>query len=713
MPNAAIRRRCLVLATLLAPVLALAQGVDARLATREPGVAPEGDRLLVTLPIVNLGRTEASGVVVTGIRLGGHEILSPRLPLEVGDIPAGEELELALAFRGGGGIPRAAARLEIAGTLRQHGRTRSFELRRRIPPPQPEHGRGTARTVRLKARRVTGGGLPPNHDGVRVEGMNQEQAFPQVEGTPRGIEEPETPAVELEPYAPPPPVEGRRSGSFAPDNPAIGIRAFDLPAVGTLEDGMSAINDPVVFVRGGVTLIDSPPSSPPAALEPGPVEPSGASVDVHGPSGFPQRVVFQTGNLYALFSTDGGASFTRLDPTTIFPLGPTDEGWCCDQNVIYVPSIDRFVWTLLSRGRLAHVEVDLTGKQTRFNGFNTLRVASASPQELISSGGTSWSYFDLTPQSLGLANTGFLDYPDVSFTENYLHVSVDNAYRCKSEGGLIVARVPLAQVAQGGQIVVNFSDPADGRVACLARLAHDVPDAAYWFGHATNSGLRVFEWPDGSPDYSWSTIPIASWTRITKKKKELYQSFTPIGANWLKANTDAVRGATFQGITSSPSAEERRLVVAWNAGRGGAFPQPYVRVVHLRKLTTSLLTLWTAESSQQLWHSDFAFHHAHLATNANGEVGVSVAAGGGGKHEVSAAAGFLGDDTLFVGAESTTSLNRWGDYTAIRRHWPDPKLFFVSDYVLLRRPGRENLPEAVMRMHQNRLFGREIDAAEY
>jgi hypothetical protein len=712
MPNAAIRRRCLVLASLLAPVMASAQGVDARLATREPGVAPEGDRLLVTLPIANLGHAAASEVVVTGIRLAGHQLLTPRLPLEVGDIPAGEEIELALAFRGGGRAASRAARLEVAGTQRRHGRPQPFELRRQVPPWQPEEGRGTARTVTLKAKRVAGGGFPPNHDGFRVEDMNQDQGFPQVEGTPRGIEEPEAAAVGLEPYAPPPLVEGRRSGNFAPDNPAIGIRAFDLPAVGTLEDGMAAINDPVVFVRGGTTMIDAPPASPPAPMEASPVEPSGASVDVHGPSGFPQRVVFQTGNLYALLSTDGGASFTRLDPTTIFPLGLPDQGWCCDQNVIYVPGIDRFVWTLLSRGRFVQFEVNSKNELVRLNGFNHLRVATASPQELVASGGTSWTYWDLRPATFGLGLTGFLDYPDVSFTENNLHISVDNAYRCKSEGGLLVARVPLAQVQQGGQIDVSFTNPAHGRKACLARLAHDVPDAAYWFGHATNSSLLAFEWPDGSPTYTWKTIPIASWTRINAKKPERYESLTPSGANWLKANTDAVRGATFQGVTSSTSAAERRLVVAWNAARGGGFPQPYVRLVHLRKLTTSQFTAWTAESSQ-LWHSDFAFHHAHLATNANGEVGVSVAAGGGGIHEVSAAAGFLGDDALFVGAQSTTSLNRWGDYTAIRRHWPDTKLFFVSDYVLFHRPRRISEPEAVVRVHQNRLFGREIDAAGY
>src|SRR5439155_17156728 len=58
-------------------------------------------------------------------------------------------------------------------------------------------------------------------------------------------------------------------------------------------------------------------------------------------------VVFMTANQFAAYSTDGGATFTQLDPTTIFP--EDDGGFCCDQIVQYVPSIDRFIWLLQYR----------------------------------------------------------------------------------------------------------------------------------------------------------------------------------------------------------------------------------------------------------------------------------------------------------------------------------------------------------------------------
>jgi hypothetical protein len=63
-------------------------------------------------------------------------------------------------------------------------------------------------------------------------------------------------------------------------------------------------------------------------------EPSGASTG--------DGVVFSTANWVAAYSDDGGGSFTQLDPTTVFPNDAV--GFCCDQIVQYVPSINRFIW---------------------------------------------------------------------------------------------------------------------------------------------------------------------------------------------------------------------------------------------------------------------------------------------------------------------------------------------------------------------------------
>src|SRR5262249_19205605 len=55
-------------------------------------------------------------------------------------------------------------------------------------------------------------------------------------------------------------------------------------------------------------------------------------------------IVFYSANWFASFSTDGGASFTFVDPYTQFD--PLDGGFCCDQTVTYDPTRDLMIWQL-------------------------------------------------------------------------------------------------------------------------------------------------------------------------------------------------------------------------------------------------------------------------------------------------------------------------------------------------------------------------------
>jgi hypothetical protein len=60
--------------------------------------------------------------------------------------------------------------------------------------------------------------------------------------------------------------------------------------------------------------------------------------------------------------------------------------------------------------------------------------------------------------------------------------------------------------------------------------------------------------------------------------------------------------------------------------------------------------------------------------------------------------------TLYAIGVSNASLDRYGDYTAIRPHWPNTKLFSVSDYFLQESPF-----SGLQIRHQYRLFGRSGD----
>ncbi len=638
------------------------------LTTERPGLATEDEALLIALPLVNKGDVSAGDVRVSVITLESQRIMRPEAsPLSVGDLPARGTTVLQLAFESQGLEVDQQYLLRLEGTASVAGVARRFRLEREVSLPPPDQGEGTVRRVTVEARQVDGGGFEPGSPEVDLEGIND--------------------------YPGPPIPEGLRDATSEPRNRPVGIEGL---VGGGGESQTRDLNEPITFVRtGGQTIVQ------PCCV----LEPSGGSVDQVPGFGPSFRTVFLSGNTYLLLSTDGGATYTRIDPFTVFPTIPLDglpqdEGFCCDQNLLYIPSINRFVWQLLTRG--SQVGMDpITGNP--INGMNRLRVAAASPQQVIASSGTAWSYWDLTTATFGFTSTSFLDYPDLSFSEDYLRISATalNPLQPGQAGdGFFVAAVPLADIKNGGGIGIGYTDPKDGRNSYSARLAHDCPDGAYWFGHASNNTMRIFSWRDGASKYYWDKAWVGPWTSTTSP---FQASITPGGINWLRANTDAVRGATcrHQGA-ALPELVDPDLLVAWNAGRGGSFPQPHVRLARFVK--TGIL--WTNSPGSEIWNPDFAFHHAHLATNANGEVGISVAAGGGTGGHPTPVTGFVGDAKLIRAGVSTASIDRWGDYTAIRPHWPNDKLFSVSDYFLL-------APSASMGqmtgVHQYRLFGRTAD----
>jgi len=87
--------------------------------------------------------------------------------------------------------------------------------------------------------------------------------------------------------------------------------------------------DPVVF------FTYAPSSDTTGQVSDNAVDPSGADCEA--------GVVVRAGNWYVDASTDGGTTWKRYDRTTMFPKTP-GNGSTSDHIVLYVRSIDRFVW---------------------------------------------------------------------------------------------------------------------------------------------------------------------------------------------------------------------------------------------------------------------------------------------------------------------------------------------------------------------------------
>jgi hypothetical protein len=314
----------------------------------------------------------------------------------------------------------------------------------------------------------------------------------------------------------PPVPNGPLRGSLAPTSPAMAVfkpEDFSGPGGGPGPLGAAPDGDPVVF--GKNTPFGKTGGTPP--------DPSGAS------SG---NVVLTTGNTYASLSTDGGSTFTLLDPTTIFPSAPNkdsagnllDKGLCCDQVIQYVPSIDRFIWLMQFCGAGA----------TCLQGSNRIRIAAASPQDMINSAGTAWTYWDLLSSTFG----GTMDYPDLAVGNNFLYLSCDIVGT-----GLQVVRIPLQEIRDGVTINFNYTKASDSKVAYGSHITQNTGDTVFWAGHNSNSQIRVFSWTESSGSYSAGTnVNIDSWLSSD------YSSQAPDGTNWLSFGFPEEQGLPAGGI---------------------------------------------------------------------------------------------------------------------------------------------------------------------
>ena len=392
-----------------------------------------------------------------------------------------------------------------------------------------------------------------------------------------------------------------------------------------------------------------------------------------------ENVVLATGNTYAVLSTDGGNTFTLLDPTTIFPSGPTFDaggnllagGLCCDQVIQYAPEFDLFIWFM---------QFTATGPGP-LQGINKLRIAAATAEEVRSSGGTAWTYWDFFSADFG--QTVVLDYPDMLIGHSMLNVSIDAV-----GVGFLVFRIPLAELAAGGTVNFGFTNPSDSAVAYGGHVSQNTGDTVFWAGHNSTSQLRVFAWPEASGSYSWVDIDINSWLNTD------YSSKAPDGTDWLQFMAgfpgDGIIGATRR---NGPAGSE--LWLAWTAARGGGFAHPHIQVVELDTGSWSVINQW------QIWNPDIAFAYPCLATNRDEEVGISL--GWGGNTDFgNFAVGMLGDFIVWFSEASDAALTRWGDYVTCRPAGR-PRLFDGTGYSVL-----QNAPPATGTRYNPRytLFGR-------
>ena len=287
--------------------------------------------------------------------------------------------------------------------------------------------------------------------------------------------------------------------------------------------------------------------------------PSGFTSVVNEPSvGNRGNMVFQSGNWYGALSTDSGQTFSFVNPFT-GPFAPVNNGFCCDQIVIYDPSRDTLFYLQ------QYIQDGNSGTQR----INVDRGAD----------GTFDCAYDITPQLLGLPNGRWLDFPDLVLGSNFLY-HTSNVFSTLSPfpfTNAMIARYPLDQITACGTVNFNFFTVTDRD---SFRATHGAGSTIYWGAHNSTSSIRIYRWAENSSTIFFDDRTISPWNNATRTCPG------PDGKDWCgRADSrinDAYVANGFIGFM-------------WSASQGGSFPFPYVQIARFNESDRSL------KDQPQIW----------------------------------------------------------------------------------------------------------------
>ncbi len=357
------------------------------------------------------------------------------------------------------------------------------------------------------------------------------------------------------------------------------------------------------------------------------------------------QVVMYTGNWYAARSGDGGQTFQYIDPFTSFP-DPPNLGFCCDQVVNYIASIDTFVWLLQYGPQPGGAEQD-----------NIQRLAFAKTADVLAG---KWRLFDLTTQNLGLAGM-FLDFPDLAIGANFLYVT-SNVFTPQGQGaGAIVVRLPIKDIDAGQPTAQTFPSTTLNSF----RVTQNCGTTAYFASHVDTSTMRVFAWDEGQAAPTPTDVGVARWI-----DGQGYQSRTPDQQRWLDRIDSRITGAAMAGS---------ELWFAWSVDAGSnQHPNAFVQIARIDATNLTLL------ENINVFDPNAATAYGALSSNDNGEVGISYMIGGPQEfpsHMVGILTGTR-KDVLAGAGDRGTADGQWGDYLTVRPLFPDKKLFVATGYTM-------------------------------
>ena len=358
------------------------------------------------------------------------------------------------------------------------------------------------------------------------------------------------------------------------------------------------------------------------------------------------ETVFYTGNWYATVSSDGGRNFSYINPFTTFPA--YSGGFCCDQVVYFEKSRGIMCWYLQYRG-------DATG--------NTVVLAISTSNS--NTANNVWQWYVITPQLLGYDNGVEFDFPDLSASANNLYITTNFS------GGpddAIVFRLDLDDLANAAPLTLfNFATSLPN-----LRATHGAGATMYVGTQVDNNTLRIYSWPEADPSPSSVDRDVDAWFTGSSAP-------SPDGTDWVARDFNDILASWVGGGL---------VGFMWGSAQGGGFPWPNVRFARFNEADLAL------SDQGQIWNDDYAWAYPAVHPNENGDVGGTIALGGGGNSiPYPGFAAWIADkfnsgtiqpleNAGIAFGNAGPSNDRWGDYFTSRMNNPFLQTWNATGFIL-------------------------------
>ncbi len=378
-------------------------------------------------------------------------------------------------------------------------------------------------------------------------------------------------------------------------------------------------------------------------------------------------IVFYTGNHYAARSSDGGFSWIGVDPFA----GMTD--FCCDQDVIYIPSRSLFIWERMGDPGTV--------------GVNHIRLG-------VSSEATNWVFYDIYPYDINTAWTNqWIDYPNLAFSNNYAYLTGNMFSGTESYQKTIILRFSLDSLKTNRLSYSYYSASATGifnlvKVFNFATV-QGATDTMYWGAHVDcgflylSQCIRLYAWREDLGSVTWTDVQVSSFSTIESGGASCS---SPDGGDvCARMDSRILGGWIAHGIAG----------FLWGANRDTSHPYPYVDMLRIDVSSKSLIDQPT------LWSSNFAWLYAYVSPNARGDLGIvtfcSGASTGACGYPTFVAGFYVGSASqapwdLYRVSESTNGPSPtclqdatkpcWGDYVRGRPFNGNGNVWIASGFVL-------------------------------